>query len=86
MRTAAAPAGSDSEGEPMSISVEGLRKIFEEQVDRPLQPGIDEASAGLAGLLIHGLSSVPPELVADVEPSLAFEAGYRDTAGKGGER
>lgn len=61
----------------MPLRVESLHRLFEEQVGRPLDPTHAEAAAGLASMLVDGLNAIDMEPMLLVEPTLAFEAGYR---------
>ncbi len=60
----------------MAISSEGVRRLFDEEVGRPIDEATAQAVASVVGPLIDGLNLVPPEPLFPVEPSLAFQATY----------
>jgi hypothetical protein len=62
----------------MPLNAESLQRLFAEQVGRQLEPEIAEPAAGLAGMLIDGLNTIDMEPMLLVEPTLAFEAAYRE--------
>ena len=67
----------------MPLSAQSLQHMFAEQVGREIEPSIAEAAVGLLSMLIDGLNSVDMEPMLLVEPSLAFEAGYRESNQEG---
>lgn len=72
----------------MPLSAESMQRMFAEQVGREIEPRIAEAAVGLLSMLIDGLNTIDMAPMLLVEPSIAFEAGYRGLAplGEGSER
>jgi hypothetical protein len=80
-------SGRASKGaDTMPLSAESVRRTIAEQSGRQVEPELAEHAAGLVSMLIDGLNSVDMAPMLLVEPTMAFEAGYREPQREEGDR